>query len=83
MVAAADLDDANQVTVFVAEELHNVGAILDVGVGDLDPGNGVAGLDGGVDLFFDGGELPRGDGFGVEVKSETLMRDAGSLLGRI
>ena len=31
-VAAADLDDANEVAVFVAEELHDVGAVLDPGM---------------------------------------------------
>ena len=31
--AAADLHDAHRISVFVAEELHHVGAALDLGVG--------------------------------------------------
>ena len=82
-VAAADLDDADEVAVFVAEELHDVGAVLDVGVRDFDPGDEIVGFDGGVDLFFDGGDLLWSEGLGVEVESETVGRDAGALLGGV
>ena len=82
-VTAADLHDADEVAVFIAEELHDVFVVLHLGVGDFDPGHGVAGLDGGVHFFLDGGELFGGDGLGVEVESESVGGDAGALLGGI
>ena len=36
---AADLHDADEVAVFVAEELHDVGALFRFDVGNLCPGN--------------------------------------------
>jgi hypothetical protein len=77
---AADLDDADDVAVFVAEELHDVGAALDVGVFDFAPGNGVVGFDGGVDLFLHRGDLLGGDGGAVEVEAQAVFIDERTLL---
>ena len=55
----ADLHDADDVAIFVAEELHDVGAALDVGVFDLGPGNGETLLDGTIDHLFHLGDLGR------------------------
>ncbi len=78
---AADLDNADEVAVFVAEELHDVGAGLDIGVFKIGPSDGGIRENAGVDEFFDVGELLGGEGGGVEVEGELFGRDGGAFLG--
>ena len=80
---AADLDDADEVAVFVAEELHDVLATFDVGVGDFLPRDGLRGGDGGVDFFFDDGDLSGREGGGSEVEAQAVGGDEGALLGGV
>ena len=48
MGGASDLNDPHLLAVFVAKELHHVGAVLDFCVGDLAPGDGFCFFDAGV-----------------------------------
>ena len=54
---ATNLNDADGIAVFVAEELHDVGAALDVGVFHFGPGNGHVLLDRAVDHVLHHGDL--------------------------
>ena len=80
---AADLYDADEVAVFVAEELHDVFTAFDIGVRDFLPRDGLSCGDAGVDLFFDGRDLLRSEGGGGEVEAQTVRRDEGALLGGV
>lgn len=80
---AAHLDDADDVAVFVAEELADVLVVLDVGVGHFAAGDGKVRIDPCVDAFFDGAELVFGDGGAVEVEAEAFVGDEGALLGDV
>ena len=54
---AADFDDADDLAVLVAEELHDVGAVFDVGVFYFGPGNSHVLLDRAVDHVLHHGDL--------------------------
>ena len=77
---AADLHDADDIAVFVAKELHDVGAALDVGMFHFGPGNRIVGLDGGVDLFLHRRELRGRDSGAVEVEAQAVLIDRRALL---
>ena len=77
---AADLDDADVLGVFFAEELHDALVLLRLFVRHLAPGNDVVGDDALVDEFFDVGELRGGQSGAVEVKGELVRRDVGAFL---
>lgn len=77
---AADLDDADVLGVFFAEELHDALVLLRLFVRHLAPGNDVVGHDALVDEFFDVGELPGGQSGAVEVEGELVRRDVGAFL---
>ena len=78
---AADLHDADGVSVLVAEELHDVRAALDGGVGDFAPRHGVIGEDALVDELLDVGQLARSERRAVEVEGQLRGVDRGTLLG--
>ena len=80
---AADLDDADFVPVFVAEELHHVGVVLHLGMGNLEDSDLVVREDASVHFRLDPVELVGVDRRGVEVKSEPVRSDERSLLGRV
>ena len=80
---AADLDDADDLAVFVAEELHDVLAVLDRGVRDLGPGNGHVLFDGAVDHFLHHGDLFCCERRAVEVEAQAVFIDGGALLGGV
>ena len=77
---AADLHDADDITVLVAKELHDVGAALDVGMFHFGPGNRIVCFDGGVDLFLHRRELCGRDSGAVEVEAQAVLIDRRALL---
>ena len=72
---AADLHDADGVAVFVAEELHDVGAALDGRVRDFAPGHGVVGEDALIDELLDIGQLARRERRAIEVEGQLRRID--------
>ena len=76
----ADLDDADELAVLVAEELHDVFAVLDRGVWDLGPGNDHALFDRAVDHFFHLGNLVGRECGAVEIEAQTVFVHRGPLL---
>ena len=77
---AADLHDADGVSVLVAEELHDVRAALDGGVGDFAPRHGVVGEDALVDELLNVGQLAGRERRAVEVEGQLRGVDRGALL---
>ena len=77
---AADLDDADDVTVFVAEKLHDIGAAFDRRVDHFFPTNGIVGLDGSIDLFLHRGDLPGCHGGAVEIETQAVFIHRRTLL---
>ena len=67
---SSDLDDAHGVSVFVAEELHDIRATAHLGVGDLGPGYAGIFQDAFVHQFLDVAHLLGSQGGTVEVEGE-------------
>ena len=77
---AADLHDADEVAILLAEESHDAVVGLGLNVGNFAPGNGIVGDDAFVHESLDVAELLRGERGAVEVEGELVRRDAGALL---
>ena len=77
---AADLHDADEVAVLLAEEGHDAVVGLGFDVGHFAPGNRVVGDDALVHESLDVAELLRGERGAVEVEGELVLRDAGAFL---
>ena len=77
---AADLDDADGVAVFVAEELHHVLAVLHVGVRDFGPRDAGVFEDAFVDELLDVGDLRGRERGAVEVEGQLVRADEGTFL---
>src|SRR5581483_9428016 len=78
--SAADLDDADAVAVFLAEELHDVLAALDFGVGNFRPGDAGVFDDALVDEALDVGDLRGRERLAAEVEGQFVRADVGTLL---
>ena len=77
----ADGDDADDVAVFVAEELEDGGIALDLGVGAFVPRHGHIGVDLFVHELFDFGDFLRRHGRAVgEVEAQAVGADIGAFL---
>ena len=76
----ADLNDANNVAVFLAEELHHVLAQFHVSVGNFRPRNAGVFDDALVDEFLDIGDLLRRQRGAAEVEGELFGADVGAFL---
>jgi hypothetical protein len=78
----ADGDDADDIAIFVAEELEDGGVALHLGVGAFLPLHGDVGGDLLVHEAFDLGDLGRSQGRAVrKVKPQPVRPDIGTLLG--
>ena len=80
---AADLDDADHVAVFVAEELHHVLAVLHVGVRDFRPRDAGVFEDAFVDELLDVGDLRGRERRAVEIERQLVRPDEGTFLRRL
>ena len=81
--AAADLDDADGVAVFVAEELHHVLAVLHVGVRDFRPRDAGVFEDAFVDELLDVGDLRGRERRAVEIEGQLVRPDERTFLRRL
>ena len=72
---SSDLDDAHGVSVFVAEELHDISLASHFGVGDLGPGYAGIFEDAFVHQIFNLAHLLRSQGGAVEVEGEFFGGD--------
>ena len=77
---AADLDNADHVAVFVAEELHYVLARFDVRVGNFGPTDASVLDDAFVDELLDVGDLLRSERGAVEVEGQFVRADERAFL---
>ena len=80
MRPAADLDDADGVAIFVAEELHHVLARFHVGVGNFRPRYAGVFEDAFVDEFLDVGDLLRRERCAVEIEGQFVRPDERTFL---
>ena len=82
-VFSADLNDANEVAILIAEELHDIGVILDLTVRHFGNADGIVGSDAAVHLGFDPADLVGVESLGVEVKAQTVGGHERTLLSCI
>ena len=76
----ADLDDADDVAVFVAEELNDARVRLRLLMGNFRPGNAAVGENELVDFPLDFGNLLRRERGGIEVEGQLFVGNEGAFL---